>query len=361
MLSATWWRHQTLSALLAITKASDAELWCFLWSSPGLNKRLDKQWWGWWFETPSHQLCRHCNEMSTIFFRPHIINLCIDKGIHYTIAIQKQALSPSNLVQNNVFRQYFRVILLPDMIIHCILVQVEYKFVAPLYVVLALWCIYATPLFVKIGTNAGIVLVGPMDLWKHTSVIFENKTYFYRGKASENEVCDVPPISHDDVIKWKISSVLLALCAGKSPVSGEFPSQRPVTQSFDVFFDLWLNERLSKQSCGWWSETPSCLLWRHCNVKMRCVTWRPFRLGITTFLAGRNGHHQACKADELIMIHYPIKLGTSWYDKSDIMILKTPKPQTVITLVPWFAQQIHNFAYMWYLCILLTNSCALNF
>ena len=36
-------------------------------------------------------------------------------------------------------------------------------------------------------------------------------------------------------------SALLALCAGKSPVTGEFPSQRPVTQSFDVFFDLCLN------------------------------------------------------------------------------------------------------------------------
>ena len=31
---------------------------------------------------------------------------------------------------------------------------------------------------------------------------------------------------------------LLALCAGNSPVTGEFPSQRPVTRSFDVFFDL---------------------------------------------------------------------------------------------------------------------------
>ena len=43
-------------------------------------------------------------------------------------------------------------------------------------------------------------------------------------------------------------SALLALCAGNSPVTGEFPSQRPVTQSFDVFFDLRLNKRLSKQS-----------------------------------------------------------------------------------------------------------------
>ena len=43
-------------------------------------------------------------------------------------------------------------------------------------------------------------------------------------------------------------SALLALCAGNSPVTVEFPSQRLVTRSFDVFFDLRLNKRLSKQS-----------------------------------------------------------------------------------------------------------------
>ena len=43
-------------------------------------------------------------------------------------------------------------------------------------------------------------------------------------------------------------SALLAICAGNSPVAGEFPAQRSVTQSFDVFFDLHLNKRLSKQS-----------------------------------------------------------------------------------------------------------------
>ena len=60
-------------------------------------------------------------------------------------------------------------------------------------------------------------------------------------------------------------STLLALCRGNSPVTGEFPSQRPVTRSFDVFFDLRLNKRLSKQSCGWWFETQSRPLWRRCN------------------------------------------------------------------------------------------------
>ena len=39
-------------------------------------------------------------------------------------------------------------------------------------------------------------------------------------------------------------SALLAICAGNSPVTGEFPAQRPVTRSFDIFFDLHLNKRL---------------------------------------------------------------------------------------------------------------------
>ena len=67
-------------------------------------------------------------------------------------------------------------------------------------------------------------------------------------------------------------SALLALCAGNSPVTGEFPSQRPVTRSFDVFFDLHLNKRLSKQSWGWWFETPSRPLWRHCNVWLHVMS-----------------------------------------------------------------------------------------
>ena len=53
---------------------------------------------------------------------------------------------------------------------------------------------------------------------------------------------------HDDVIKMDKFSVLLAFCAGNSPVTGDLPAQRPVTQSFDVFFDLRRNKRLSKES-----------------------------------------------------------------------------------------------------------------
>ena len=60
-------------------------------------------------------------------------------------------------------------------------------------------------------------------------------------------------------------SALLAICVENSPVTGEFPAQRPVTGSFDIFFDLHLNKRSSKHWWGWWFETPSCPLWRHCN------------------------------------------------------------------------------------------------
>ena len=77
-------------------------------------------------------------------------------------------------------------------------------------------------------------------------------------------------ISKGSVSWWrhqiKTFSALQALCAWNSPVPGEFPTQRPVTRSFDVFFDLRLNQRLSKQSWGWWFETLSCPLWRQCNV-----------------------------------------------------------------------------------------------
>ena len=54
--------------------------------------------------------------------------------------------------------------------------------------------------------------------------------------------------NHDDVIKLKTFSALLAICAENSPGNSEFPAQRPVTRSFDVFFFyLRLNKRSSKQ------------------------------------------------------------------------------------------------------------------
>ena len=69
-------------------------------------------------------------------------------------------------------------------------------------------------------------------------------------------------------------SALLAICAGNPPVPGDFPAQRPVTRSFDIFFDLRLNKRFSKQSWGWWFETlPShydvTVMWFHCSTMIQ--------------------------------------------------------------------------------------------
>ena len=73
--------------------------------------------------------------------------------------------------------------------------------------------------------------------------------------------------------KMEIFSALLAICAGNSPVTGEFPTQRPVTWSFDVYFDLRPNERLSKQWRDWWFGTLSRSLWRHRNAMIATYWW----------------------------------------------------------------------------------------
>ena len=67
-------------------------------------------------------------------------------------------------------------------------------------------------------------------------------------------------------------SALLAICTGNSPV----PAQRPVTRSFDVFFDLRPNKRLSIQWWGWWFETLSRPLWRHGNVHDEPWAWNAY-------------------------------------------------------------------------------------
>ena len=64
-----------------------------------------------------------------------------------------------------------------------------------------------------------------------------------------------------------IFRVTCPLC-GEFTGPGEFLRQRPVTRSSDVFFELRVNKRLSKQMQGWWFETPASSLWRHCNGPM---------------------------------------------------------------------------------------------
>ena len=71
-------------------------------------------------------------------------------------------------------------------------------------------------------------------------------------------------VDHDDVIKWKHFPRWWPFVRGihRSPVNS--PHKGPLTRSFDIFY-LRLIKRLSKHSRGWWFETLSRPLWRHCN------------------------------------------------------------------------------------------------
>ena len=73
--------------------------------------------------------------------------------------------------------------------------------------------------------------------------------------------------AHDDVPKMDFFRVTGPLW-GESPVNGGFPSQRPVTRGFDIFFDLRLTKRVGKQPRRRWFETQSRSLWRRCNWSM---------------------------------------------------------------------------------------------
>ena len=78
-------------------------------------------------------------------------------------------------------------------------------------------------------------------------------------------------------------SALLPICAGNSSVPGEFPAERPVTQSFDALFDLCLCKQLSKQWWGWWFETLSLPLWRHCNAPFYYQIWNEVMAWISKY------------------------------------------------------------------------------
>ena len=99
-------------------------------------------------------------------------------------------------------------------------------------------------------------------------------------------------------------SALLAICAGNSPVPGEFPTQRPVTRSFDVYFDL----RPNKQSLGWWFETLSPPLWRHRNgFRQKCRTgaWTTV---LWLNLHGPQQHAEVCSICDIIKLYGSLSL-----------------------------------------------------
>ena len=119
------------------------------------------------------------------------------------------------------------------------------------------------------------------DCWCHArnSIFFLNSRClcFPRGKLTITYVNlvlrnDTKQKYHYDVIKWKHFPHKWTFVRENPPAAGGFPTQRPVTRKFDVFFDVGLNKWLSKQSRRRWFETPSRPLWRHCNVVLDFIT-----------------------------------------------------------------------------------------
>ena len=88
--------------------------------------------------------------------------------------------------------------------------------------------------------------------WLHVTLIvrcWRSPVFLFSKIASNAELWYFYVASLD--IWWRYQmetfAALLAICVGNSPVPGEFPTQRPVTGSFVVFFDLRLNKPLR---CG---------------------------------------------------------------------------------------------------------------
>ena len=84
-----------------------------------------------------------------------------------------------------------------------------------------------------------IVRAQPTTLWAISSrVIWCTQQYALCTECDPIVGCIHSSSDNGDVIRWKHFFALLALCVGNLPVTGEFPSQRPVSRSFDVFFEL---------------------------------------------------------------------------------------------------------------------------
>ena len=110
---------------------------------------------------------------------------------------------------------------------------------------------------------------------------------------------------HYDVIKWNFFPRYWPL-VGNSPVTSEFPSQRPVTRIFDVCFDLRLNKRLSKQSWYWWFDTPSRPLWRHGNGIFGGVLFTAFLKNSSRYCYAVRMEYQLGSHDDVIeWKHFP--------------------------------------------------------
>ena len=109
----------------------------------------------------------------------------------------------------------------------------------------------------------------PFKPWSYISTDIQSRACLISISAACHTVTTrAVQLGSHNMMTSSNGNIFLAFCAENLPVTSEFPSPRPVTRSFGVFFDLHLNKRLSKQSRRWWFEMSLSSLWLHCNVSM---------------------------------------------------------------------------------------------
>ena len=124
---------------------------------------------------------------------------------------------------------------------------------------------YILPYHINLGVICYLQHFATVLLSKESFITVEESTLLHR---SHSRVVKMKSVGMMTSSNGNIFRVTGPLC-GEFTGPGEFPTQRPVTRSFDVFFDLRPNKRLSKQWRGWWFETLSRPFWRHRNGSLR--------------------------------------------------------------------------------------------
>ena len=107
------------------------------------------------------------------------------------------------------------------------------------------------------------------DKWRHYATMSWINRHWSWGWVSNLPLFHADFITYSNFARWRHQmetfTALLTICEGNSLVTGGFPSQKPVTPSFDVYFMCASTNDSVKPSRRRWFETPPCSLWRHCN------------------------------------------------------------------------------------------------
>ena len=201
-----------------------------------LNKRMSKESKHMWFQMPSRSLWHHCN-------------------VEYAIFNDSVSWSAPSHNLNQWWFDYRRNVF--ENILKMSSILFRSQCVNSLWPGDAMWRH-------RLGSTLDRVMACRLVIPSHH--LKQNLSCGIHLSAISKEVfmslirnmCSGTALLHDDVIEWKHFPRYW-------PFSGEFPTQRPVTRSFDVFFDLRPNERFSKHSWSWWLKTQSSPLWRHSN------------------------------------------------------------------------------------------------